>query len=465
MDSRPGQMSAVAVLLCRQAEQDHVLPRDGSGAVVDHLCERPLDAAAALRSLGADRVVLGLCGRRAPAELLSALRRAGARPFGIEAVTLRGRSEREAAAVVAGAVARLERLVPGERGKQVRTPGPVSRRALFSLSSVLTEAPVAVLEPGDCLGTARCGLCLERCPAHAIDAAGGLPSIDPSACTACGACVPGCPTGALRLAGASTAQIEAQLGALLEGCDKVVFACASADAVAPPGWALIELPSLGLLTPGWILQARARGADVALAPCEGSCCAGAAEVRALADRIAPARDGATTDHHPLRLDEPRATAEAVLVLSSTRASSRIEHAASPLGLFELDEDRCTVCGACTTACPASALELRHGETETALFFDPAACVACRRCVTACPEQAIDVRPGIAFDRLKTGAVALTVAAHERCTVCGTELPPRRMRARVNELLGRPDAPLELCAGCATRAQPCATEYDPPGASL
>ncbi len=71
--------------------------------------------------------------------------------------------------------------------------------------------------------------------------------------------MPGCPSGALRLAGSATAQTEAQLDALVQGVDGIVLACRAAAATAPPGWGLVELPTLALVTPGWILQLRARG--------------------------------------------------------------------------------------------------------------------------------------------------------------------------------------------------------------
>ena len=449
-------MSGLAVLLCGGTGLD-ARSLAGAGAaveVIDDLCSRPDAAAAALRELGASRVVLGLCDGRPSADLVGALRRAGAEPFGIAAVAVGGRERDEAVRIVSAAAARLAALAPGESGRPFVATKGLSRRGLFSVGVAMPHAPVAVLDARACNGVAGCGLCVEACPAKAISAAGTLPAIDVSACTACGACVPGCPSGALRLAGAANAQVAAQLEALVPGSD-VVFACEQAKAEAPPGWALVELPTLRLVTPGWILQARARGARVRLAPCGGVCCAGADDVLALAELVldADAHDGAAA----IALDEPRATVDAVLRLAP---AASVEHAASPLGLLACDDGRCTLCGACAAACPTSALRLVEGVDATVLQHDPAACVACARCVTACPEHALAVARGIDAARLAAGSAEVVRSAREACARCGADLPPRPMRRRLRELLPElADAPLELCAGCAHRYGSAPLAYD------
>jgi ferredoxin len=442
---------SIAILLCRQLELKPPATTGTGVAVIDDLCHRPAAAAEALQRLRAERVVLGLCEQRPSPELIGALLRAGAEPFGIEPLMLRGH-EPEAPHLVAGAVAKLARLAANERGKATLAGGGMSRRALFSPHALLRQAPVAVVDESACLGSARCGMCATRCPVGAIDTAGGLPTVDESMCTACGACVAHCPAGALRLSGSSTAQIEAQLEPLLDHVLGVLFACRSANAVAPTGWALVELPTLALLTPAWILQTRARGPLVRLAPCDQPCCAGSSEVESLTNLIL-----ATTGAHrglpsPLHLIEPYGTASAVLALAADGEPMRIEHSASPLGVLEFDRDRCTLCGACSITCPTNALVLDEGPGDAILKHDPQACTACDRCVAVCPEDALAVRPGIDELRLRGGVIELARAQRERCMVCGTDLPPAPMRRRLRELLPQlADAPLDLCTGCASRA--------------
>ena len=105
----------VGILLCRELELEPPAAADTPVAVVADLCHRPAAAADALHRLGIGRVVLGLCERPSP-ELIGALVRAGAEPFGIEPLILRAH-EPEAPQLLAGAVAKLARLNPNERGK------------------------------------------------------------------------------------------------------------------------------------------------------------------------------------------------------------------------------------------------------------------------------------------------------------------------------------------------------------
>ena len=456
-------MSGLAILLCSGTGLDS---SDVSGAgaaaeVIDDLCGRPDAAAATLRELGASRLVLGLCEGRPNGDVLGSLRRAGAEPFGIAAVAVGKRERDEAARVVCAAAARLAALAPGEAGRPYVATKGLSRRGLFAVPVALPQAPVAVLDARSCTGVERCGLCIEACPAEAISADGSLPAVDVGACTACGACVVGCPDGALRLSGAANAQLEAQLETLVPGTD-VLFACEKAHAEAPPGWAIVELPTLALVTPGWILQTRAAGARVRLAPCDGPCCAGAAAIEAFVERV-PAGELPRSEGAPAPsfvLDEPRATADAIVRLAPAAC---FDDPASPLGVLACDAKRCTLCGACAAACPPRALRLDEDPETTVLRHDPARCVACARCVRACPEDALVVSRGIDASRLAAGPLALASAGRETCARCGAELPPRPMRRRLRELLPElAAAPLDLCAGCARRDPPPPLAYDAAG---
>ena len=405
---------------------------------------RPEDAAAALQDAGATRVVLAASGRTVSGDLLAALRRAGAEPFGIETVVVGGRSPAEVEPLLAAARAKLDALAPNERGRPTLNGGAFSRRALFSPGGALVYAPVAAVDEAACAGTVRCGLCIARCPENAIASTSPLPTVDPGACSACGLCVPRCPSGALRITGASTAQTEAQLGALLGRVLGVVLACREANADAPAGWALVELPTLALVTPGWVLQLRARGLEVRTAPCGDPHCAAVASAVALADRIPI---GAAPER--LCLAEPRATADAVRCLEITDV---VESDTSPVGIVSIDATACTLCGACAAACPTDALQLDEDADETSLRLRPSACVACGRCAAACPEHVLGVRPGIDPVRLRRDSIELVWAPREQCATCGAVLPPRPMRRRLREMLPElSGAPLELCARCATRA--------------
>jgi ferredoxin len=228
----------------------------------------------------------------------------------------------------------------------------------------------------------------------------------------------------MRLSGFSLAQVEAQLAELVPGVPGVVLG--AAEEAVPEGWALVETPSPELVTPGWVLSVRACGAAVR----------GPASVIDFCDRL-PADVGA-----PSTVREPRATVEA---LSSVTGDVLLEHPASPLGLLELDNALCTVCGACAIACPTRALTF----DDTTLRLDPTACTACGLCVGVCPEAALTVRRGIDTARLRAGVVDLVHTEVEVCSRCGADLPPLPMRQRLRTLLPQlAEAPDDLCTGCA-----------------
>ncbi len=443
----------IPVLVCGDARIAGALAARSSAVVIDRLCDDPSAGAAAIGRLRSDRVVLALCDGRPSQDHIRALAEAGIDPFGIEAVALAGRSETEAAALLTGAVAKLARLAPDEPGRPAATAAPISRRALFMLRSASVKEPIAVVEPAVCVGVRRCGVCVAGCPEDAIDASDGCVTVLASACTACGRCVRDCPVDAIHLSGASREQIEAQLESLVPAFPRIVIACRSARARAPEGWGLIELPTLGIVTPGWLLALRARGVQVAAAPCEGPCCARIADVFALSARIEvsvsdPVGPGS------LRLREPQASVAALAAPSNQHL--QVESPASPLGVLEVDADRCSLCGACASACPTGAIVRVDTGAVASLTHDARACSGCGVCVRNCPEDALAVRLAIDVDRLDAGAVTVATAALDACTGCGEPLPPLPLRRRVNELLGRADEPAWLCAACSTRRAPAAS---------
>lgn len=68
---------------------------------------------------------------------------------------------------------------------------------------------------------------------------------------------------------------------------------------------------------------------------------------------------------------------------------------SPFGEIRVDANKCTLCMACVSVCPASALY--DGEDVPRLDFIEGNCVQCGICERACPEDAISLRPLYSFD--------------------------------------------------------------------
>lgn len=466
-----------------------------SVVVVEGLCNSPRSAAAALRAHGANRAVVGLCTKHvSTADLLTRTRRAGADPFGVLTVSLaaaaRASSAPAAARTLAGAVARVEALPPGDDGRAVFGRVPLSRGGLLSLGGAVTIEPVASVDRRACIGTTRCGLCIDACPPGAIVADGDVVSIDTGRCDTCGRCVPVCPTGAFHLAGNGAGQIEAELDAVLPATG-VAFRCRHAWTTAdelPTTWTTVELPSLAPVTTGWILQALAAGATaVRLLPCGGACCSEIAERSALCqtvltqlgDRDPAARVAVleTADEaRPAPLDristnpanagivlvEPQATVDALNQLGSVLPGELTELAiddpASPLGRLALDVDACTLCGSCAVVCPTHALTLDTTDGDHVLHHDPRLCTGCKICVAACPEHALSVRPGFDGAHLEAGIRELVRSARSICRRCGCELPAEPTARRVRELLAERWPSLAagtagLCAECESRTAP------------
>lgn len=54
-----------------------------------------------------------------------------------------------------------------------------------------------------------------------------------------------------------------------------------------------------------------------------------------------------------------------------------------------NEERCTMCGACTAICPTGALYVQRPGME--VLFNGDNCVLCQLCVRVCPVRAMEVR--------------------------------------------------------------------------
>ena len=54
-----------------------------------------------------------------------------------------------------------------------------------------------------------------------------------------------------------------------------------------------------------------------------------------------------------------------------------------------DDDKCTHCGACVTACPPHALAMSR--PDMIVTFDPELCIGCEACIKLCPVRAMELR--------------------------------------------------------------------------
>jgi Fe-S-cluster-containing hydrogenase component 2 len=126
---------------------------------------------------------------------------------------------------------------------------------------------------------------------------------------------------------------------------------------------------------------------------------------------------------------------------------------APFGALRIDTTTCTLCLACTGACPESAL-LDNPERPQLRFIE-ANCVQCGLCVKTCPEDALALEPRLRFDTTETRSPrVLNEAQPFNCVSCGKAFGTRQMiDSMIGKLSGHSmfggDAMrrLQMCADC------------------
>lgn len=461
---------------------------------IKDLCIRPRRIGALIESLGADRLVLGVCSIDFEvAEVQKEARKAGLDALGIETVALdaAGGSSEKATLLLAAAGARAAAFAGSapEHSKMI-VAAKMSRRSLFSLSIPEYRAAPSI-DVAECAAPAGCTACVDVCPQRALAVSGGRIVYDKSACKPCGLCVTACPTGAVANPAITPAQIDAEVRALLGyssidiGPRGIVFTCRSGPTAGIDlGWMPVRLPCAGMAPVSWLMAPLLLGASaVAVIPCDERCPAGQAD--AIRDRVAYTRElleqmgakpdlvGTSADNRmessgppsPITGNGPNlfdkdAAADVMLAVRDAFGAARdvfFEHPMSPLGTVAITQDLCTGCGMCALRCPTNALDLERAENLLAISFDARACVACGNCIPYCPEEgAIDVTKAVSTGHLGGGRTELYTSETATCISCGGPLPPEKMLAKIGEMLGSEHGKTfeivsRYCMGCRSRA--------------
>lgn len=97
------------------------------------------------------------------------------------------------------------------------------------------------------------------------------------------------------------------------------------------------------------------------------------------------------------------------------------------GLWRItvEEQRCSLCGACAQWCGPAALALQQVQGQVFLRFAAARCPGCGLCIRPCPEDAIQLTqtstPAVA------GPAAVLASSHLACCArCGAPSVPSKM---------------------------------------
>ncbi len=324
-----------------------------------------------------------------------------------------------------------------------------------------------------------CSACIDICSAQAIAADGDHVRVDSSLCAGCGACATVCPSGALRHASPGVPYTGRRLRRLLatyaaaggeQAClllhddEHGTELIGQLGRLAKAGRGIKGMPACML--PLALQHVASCGIDTWLA----ALAYGAVTVRILvtgheaADYIrmlrqqvrlaqaillgfgyparridlleaatAPAFDQAlqATSHAGVPLpsarfdlfEDKRNSLDFIFAHLQAHAPLAAEQFAlppgAPFGSLDVDPARCTLCMACTGACPAAALQTASERPQ--LRFIEKNCVQCSLCVQTCPEQAITLVPRLNLSAAARSPVVLHEGAPFHCIGCGTPI--------------------------------------------
>lgn len=106
-------------------------------------------------------------------------------------------------------------------------------------------------------------------------------------------------------------------------------------------------------------------------------------------------------------------------------------AGAPFGAIAVDKDKCTLCLACVSACPTSALQDNPNAPQ--LRFIEKNCVQCGLCASTCPEGAVSLVPRLLASPERRQPVLLNEARPWACVRCGK---PFGTQKAIEAMLGK-----------------------------
>ena len=137
------------------------------------------------------------------------------------------------------------------------------------------------------------------------------------------------------------------------------------------------------------------------------------------------------------------------------------------GLPEVDEEKCTACGACAKACPKGIIEIRFkGKKSRRVYVScvnkdkgavarkacSAACIGCGKCVKTCPFEAITLENNLAYiDYNKCKSCRKCEKVCPQGSIIALNFPPRKPKA---------EAPAQSAAAPAAPKAPAAQPAAP-----
>ena len=350
-------------------------------------------------------------------------------------------------------------------------------------------------------GIRGCTRCLDACPTGAIRSIGERVAVDPYLCQGAGVCASACPTGAITYAypppEGQLAALRASLVAYREAGGRAptllfhdaqigVQAWAQVMGEVPESvipWEVEEVGSVGmdawvaciawgarvvLLAPEQVPESVRRELDVQIEVTRSilesmgyppALLAVVAPEQALHRALVATPEPATDPPATFAPSgEKRTDIRLALDHLHGHAPQRPDIADlppdAPFGRVDADRDACTLCMACVSVCPASALQA--GGDEPRLSFIEMNCVQCGLCERACPESCITRAQRYLFDReARRRPRTLNEDQPFRCVSCGKVFGTTSVVMRMQERLAGHSmfqapgalARLQMCEDC------------------
>ena len=138
------------------------------------------------------------------------------------------------------------------------------------------------------------------------------------------------------------------------------------------------------------------------------------------------------------------------------------------GLPEVDESKCTACGACAKACPRSIIEIRpKGKNNRRVYVQcvnkdkgavarkacAAACIGCGKCVKVCPFEAITLENNLAYiDPAKCKSCRKCEMECPQNAIIAVNFPPRKAKP-AEEAAPKAEATAPKAETVAPKAEP------------
>ena len=321
-------------------------------------------------------------------------------------------------------------------------------------------------------GRAVCRACIDACPAEAIISIGEKVEVNPHLCQGGGTCTSACPSGAMSYRYPAPRDSSRRLRVLLQtyrensGSNAVVVFQSeeSTSVLDKPNQLAVMVEELASVGPEICLAALAYGAE---------------KIVFLADHAIPQKStlqiqkqlqwlnviaeangfdadaiqlvesvgqipsvNSAVSLLPAVQDMPDSKRDAFFLaldhLVDAAKSTEVVlslPAPAPFGTVDIDAQKCTLCMACISACPAKALQNSTDRDFPSVQLIESNCLQCSACVQTCPEQAMEITPRLIFEReVRNRQTELNRDTPFACIVCSKPFAPATVIEKMQDKL-------------------------------